>query len=300
MKETTIYSTKTEQSNTHIQSIQQSIQHSTQHTHSFTNGAIAGMVEVLFTHPIDVYKTQLQNKLANKHVYTPHQNNVLSSGSIHVYRHLKMYYNGFGARLCAIVPMRLTFWGMQDVSNNALQNYTSWKPVTIGVSSGIIAGCAQTLVDAPTEWLKIQRITNPSYRSMHYWTAITSLLRKQYIPGFLPTLYRNIIVVCCLNTGMLCYGHISKHPHTEKHEHVRKQQFAVSAISSLFGSFISHPFDVVKTSMQRANTPPLSMSAWFKMYFTKHPLSLWTGVFPRCTQVMLSMGIGSVVFYGLK
>ena len=135
---------------------------------------------------------------------------------------------------------------------------------------------------------------------MHYWKAITALVHKQYIPGFLPTLYRNIIVVCCLNTGMLCYGQISKHQQTEQHEHVRKQQFAVSAVSSLIGSCISHPFDVVKTSMQRANTPPLSMYAWFKMYITTNPLSLWTGVLPRCSQVMLSMGIGSVVFYGLK
>lgn len=276
-------------------------------TQPFVNGAIAGIAEVLFTHPIDVYKTQMQNQLANKYVNT-HVGGT-NQASLSIYRKLNVYYSGFGARLCAIVPMRLTFWGMQDVSNQALQSHTSWTPVTIGVMSGIIAGCAQTLVDAPTEWLKIQRITNPSMVSMTYWKAMTMLVHHQHIPGFLPTLYRNIIVVCCLNTGMLCYGQISvstianSSQQINEHktiEHIRKQQFAISTLSSLIGSCLSHPFDVVKTSMQRTNTQHLSMCEWFKTYLNNKPLSLWTGVVPRCSQVMLSMGIGSVVFYGLK
>ena len=39
-------------------------------TQSYVNGAIAGVVEVIFTQPLDVYKTQLQNQLANKRFNT--------------------------------------------------------------------------------------------------------------------------------------------------------------------------------------------------------------------------------------
>jgi hypothetical protein len=78
-------------------------------------------------------------------------------------------------------------------------------PTTIGLCSGIVAGCAQTVVDAPTEWLKIQRITNSTI-IVHIFECYKSIteLHYKHIPGFYPTLYRNVIVVCCLNTGLLC------------------------------------------------------------------------------------------------
>lgn len=257
------------------------------HTYPFMNGAVAGVVEVLFTHPIDVYKTRLQSQLANKHFDTRPKHT-----SVH--RCIQLHYNGFGARLCAVVPMRLTFWGVQDICNTHFQTHTTFTPIMIGALSGIITGCAQTIVDAPTEWLKIQRITNTTPSSSAYSSAIRKLVNYRYIPGFSPTLYRNIIVVCCLNTGLLCYGNATNA------EHLHTTPFAVGVVSSLVGSFISHPFDVVKTSMQRANTPRRTMRSWFRMYYRTNPLSLWTGVIPRCSQVMLSMGIGSVVFYGMK
>ncbi|HIB76030.1 MAG TPA: hypothetical protein EYO58_00125 [Flavobacteriales bacterium] len=66
------------------------------------------------------------------------------------------------------------------------------------------------------------------------------------------------------------------------------------------GTIISHPFDVVKTTIQRSNTPVnISMTECFAGYLKSNPLALWTGIFPRCIQVMMSMGIGSVVFYEL-
>ena len=76
--------------------------------------------------------------------------------------------------------------------------------------------------------------------------------------------------------------------------------FGVSASAGALGAFMSHPFDVVKTSMQRANgTHRMSTIGYLKHYATHQPMILWTGVVPRCAQVMLSMGIGSVVFYRL-
>lgn len=216
-----------------------------------------------------------------------------------------MYYRGVGARLCAIVPLRLTFWGVQDVANTQLQTYTALAPATIGLCSGVVAGCAQTIVDAPTEWLKIQHITNSAQSSFTYSNAIKALLTYKHIPGFYPTLYRNVIVVCCLNTCLLCYGNISQHSTSPDNNipggNTYSTYFIVSVLSSLIGSFISHPFDVLKTSMQRANAPPRdTMFSLFRQYAQTNPLSLWTGVVPRCTHVMLSMGIGSVVFYSLK
>lgn len=202
-----------------------------------------------------------------------------------------MYYRGFGARLCAIVPMRLTFWGVQDVANTQLQTYTALAPATIGLCSGVVAGCAQTVVDAPTEWLKIQRITNSAQSSFTYSYAIKALLTYKHIPGFYPTLYRNVIVVCCLNTGLLCYGNISQHSTSPDNNipggNPYSTYFTVSVLSSLIGSIISHPFDVLKTSMQRANAPPRdTMFSLFRQYAQTNQLSLWTGVVPRCTHVM--------------
>ena len=199
-------------------------------------------------------------------------------------------------------PCVLRFGGAR-CSEYTITNYTTLTPATIGLCSGVIAGCAQTVVDAPTEWLKTQRITNSAQSSFTYSNAIKALLTYKYIPGFYPTLFQNVIVVCCLNTGLLCYGNISPHSTSPGNninisgDNTYFTYFTVSVLSSVIGSFISHPFDVLKTSMQRANAPPRdTMWSLFQQYAQTNPLSLWTGVVPRCTHVMLSMGIGSVVF----
>ena len=91
---------------------------------------ISSLVEVIVTHPIDVYKTNLQ---LNK---TTHLN--------HIYR-------GFIQRALGNIPSRSTFLFTSD--------YLKKKNINIFIIP-FISGAIQTIVDTPVENLKMRAINN--------------------------------------------------------------------------------------------------------------------------------------------
>ena len=91
---------------------------------------ISSLIEVIITHPIDVYKTNLQ---LNK---TTHLN--------HIYR-------GFIQRALGNIPSRSTFLFTSD--------YLKQKKINIFMIP-FISGAIQTVVDTPVENLKMRAINN--------------------------------------------------------------------------------------------------------------------------------------------
>jgi len=93
---------------------------------------ISGIVEVIFTHPIDNVKTQIQNNQKNK-------------TKIHI------TFNGFSTRLIGVVPMRFLFWNSLDYFKT--NNFNVY-------SSSILTAIIQTTIDYPIEQIKTQQIIN--------------------------------------------------------------------------------------------------------------------------------------------
>ena len=91
---------------------------------------ISSLIEVVITHPIDVYKTNLQlNKITN----------------------LNNIYRGFIQRALGNIPSRSTFLFTSD--------YLKQKKINIFLIP-FISGTIQTVVDTPVENLKIRAINN--------------------------------------------------------------------------------------------------------------------------------------------
>lgn len=91
---------------------------------------ISSLIEVIITHPIDVYKTNLQlNKTTN----------------------IKHIYRGFIQRALGNIPSRTTFLFTSDYLKNTNINI---------VMIPFISGAIQTVIDTPVENLKIRAINN--------------------------------------------------------------------------------------------------------------------------------------------
>lgn len=117
----------------------------------------AAITELVFTHPIDYYKTLKQNNKSNL------KKIILSNP-----------YRGVSSRLIGILPMRISFWSSLDYLKN--KNY---NPLFIP----LITSTIQTIIDIPIEQLKINLMNKKSY----------NYIPENFIKGGLYHYQRNII-----------------------------------------------------------------------------------------------------------
>jgi len=116
----------------------------------------SSLIEVVITHPIDVYKTNLQLGKTT---------------------HLNMIYRGFIQRSIGNIPSRTTFLFTSD--------YLKQKDINIYMIP-FISGAIQTIIDTPVENLKIRAINNHNELNLSEF----NLFR-----GYTPHCARNIIFI---------------------------------------------------------------------------------------------------------
>ena len=140
-------------------------------------GGISGFFEVTTTHPIDLLKTKMQESSKRNDIGNPlkwMKNYYKTTGITGI-------YSGYIPRILGIVPLRVVFWGSQEISNEYLKPYIKkdeWRYII----AGVIAGSTQTILDVPIENLKVRMMTSK-----------TDFLSKTNLyAGYYPHLYRNI------------------------------------------------------------------------------------------------------------
>ena len=69
-------------------------------------GAISGIIEVLLSHPLDFIKTKRQEYIQNNVNMKNFYRNIYKGNLLNL-------YSGISSRLLGIIPMRLSFWGVQ-------------------------------------------------------------------------------------------------------------------------------------------------------------------------------------------
>ena len=195
-------------------------------------GAAASTVEVAITQPLDYGRTRWQ--LGKPFC-------------------IKDCYRGVGPRFLSALPVRATFWGVQDAM---LQ--LSGSPIT----AGIVGGCAQTLVEVPFEVLKIRQMKGVS--GGRNGLTITGMMC-----GVQWHMARNI----CTAVGAAGGRHMTKgcDPTT---------QAVGTALSTALAAVVSHPLDTLKTRAQ-GQSPALRTR------------NLMVGVWPRALQCSIAMAIGA-------
>lgn len=135
----------------------------------------------------------------------------------------KNLYKGFLPRAIGNISSRTIFLYSQDFFTTGIlfSPYKNYKNLVVP----ILAGFSQTLVDTPVEVLKINKITNQNERFL--------------FKGFLPHCSRNIIFL----------GFVYNFREHYKSDSILKNAF-YGGIGGVIGSYISHPFDTIKTRIQ--------------------------------------------------
>lgn len=144
---------------------------------------------------------------------------------IYTFRNL---YSGFIPRAFGNIPSRTTFLYSQDF----FKNYYSTKNIS-DIQKNIIipmsAGFCQTLVDTPFEVLKINKIMNVHNKFLY--------------KGFIPHCTRNMIFLISVYN----FREYSKKKYIEQNIFINS---LYGGIGGIFGAYISHPFDTIKTKIQ--------------------------------------------------
>jgi len=203
---------------------------------------ISSLIEVVITHPIDVYKTNLQ---LNKPT------------------HLNHIYKGFIQRALGNIPSRSTFLFTSD--------YLKQKNINI-LLIPFISGAIQTVVDTPVENLKIRAINNhkelcPSpfdqKRVRTFKNGFTVFewrcSQLNLFRGYIPHSARNIIFIGSVITMK------------ERYESIYS-----GAIGGVIGSYMSHPLDTIKTRIQSYQPYKFVLQDFFtkQLFIGAHPRAI--------------------------
>mgnify|MGYP001253158572 CR=1 FL=1 len=228
---------------------------------SYLAGALSGLIEVTFTHPIDYIKTKKQQSVSLRDILR--QTN------------MSQYYSGYGPRVVGIMPVRLTFWGTQSSIQNVLttnQIHLWYNFVFIGTGAAFV----QTLVDTPIEVMKIAYMNK-------------SICTSSFFKGFYPTLYRNILFSNCVA--------LANQQHKSRVNQSKWTTFLYAGVGGLMGSILSQPLDYVKTQKQL----PIPETRTMTQILSQESMrTLFQGGGFRALLGMSTMGIGYCAYTSIK
>tara|TARA_B100000902_G_C27318087_1_gene922562 strand:- start:53 stop:817 length:765 start_codon:yes stop_codon:yes gene_type:complete len=238
-------------------------------------GAISGIIEVLITHPFDYIKTKrqeyAQKKILNRNFFkTIYNNNFLN------------LYTGMSSRLIGIIPMRLTFWGVQGSTCDYLKNNKINSKFNFLII-GTLGGFSQSVIDNQIELIKISKMTNNKL-------SFKNLMKFN---GFMPTLYRNVIFA-----NFIAYSCFSIE-HNDIYD-----KFISSASAGFIASILTQPLDYVKTIKQRQSDTIINgksikfdntLNILIKT-FNDNPRNLFIGTIMRSILGFFTMGIGFISY----
>ena len=238
-------------------------------------GAISGIIEVVLTHPLDFVKTKRQEFIQNNINMNNFYRNIYKGNLLNL-------YSGINSRLLGIIPMRLSFWGVQGTVKDNLEINkinTNFNFLLIGT----VGGAAQSIIDNQIEIIKINQMTGKK-------VSVKEMIKFK---GLVPTLYRNIAFANCISYSCFNIHHKSS-----------QEKFYYSACAGLIGSVITQPLDYVKTIKHRAeptyingkNIKNFNTFQILKQVYKSNPKNLFTGVVPRSSLSFLTMGIGFLAY----
>lgn len=232
----------------------------------FINGGLAGMSATVVIQPVDMVKVRLQ--LAGEGAKTGPRPSALGiTRDIIAAGKVRDLYTGLSAgllRQAVYTTARLGFFEtfvkqLHARADGANRKVTFAERAAAGLSAGGIAAMIGNPADLALVRMQADGLKAPDARA-NYRSVFDALLRISRAEGVsalwagaLPTVIRAM----ALNMGQLTFFAESK-AQLKQHTSLsaQNQTFAASAIAGFFASFLSLPFDFVKTRLQKQLKDP--------------------------------------------
>lgn len=234
----------------------------------FINGGLAGMTATIVIQPVDMIKVRLQlagegQKTGPKPTALGVTKNIIASGKV-----LDLY-TGLSAGLLRQAVYTTARLGFFDtfISVAKTRATDQGRNVSFGerALAGLTAGGLAAMIGNPADLALIRMQSDglkPVEARANYRSVIDALSRISKAEGIgalwagaTPTVVRAM----ALNLGQLAFFSESK-SQLKAHTNLssQTQTFAASAIAGFFASFLSLPFDFVKTRLQKQQKNPVT------------------------------------------
>lgn len=232
----------------------------------FVNGGLAGMAATTCVQPIDMIKVRLQ--LAGEGARTgPRPSAFGITRDIIVGGKALDLYTGLSAGLLRQAVYTTARMGFFETFVKALNKNAEEanRKISFGerAGAGLAAGGIAAMIGNPADLSLIRMQSDglkPLEKRANYKSVIDALVRISRNEGItalwagsLPTVVRAM----ALNVGQLAFFSESK-SQLQQHTNLstRSQIFAASGIAGFFASFLSLPFDFIKTRLQKQQRDP--------------------------------------------
>lgn len=231
----------------------------------FINGGLAGMTATTVIQPVDMVKVRLQ--LAGEGIKTGPKptpigvfRDIIASGKA------MDLYTGLSAgllRQAVYTTARLGFFDtfMKVLSKRAQENGTK-----VGfkerAGAGLAAGGLAAVVGNPADLALIRMQSDglkPVAQRANYTSVVDALVRISKHEGvgrLWAGCYPTVVRAMALNFGQLAFFSEAKDQLKHTSLSSQSQTLAASAIAGFFASFLSLPFDFMKTRLQKQTRAP--------------------------------------------
>ncbi|OQD83563.1 hypothetical protein PENANT_c016G07035 [Penicillium antarcticum] len=232
----------------------------------FINGGLAGMTATAVIQPVDMVKVRLQ--LAGEGARTGPKpsalgitRDIIASGKV-----LNLY-TGLSAgilRQAVYTTARLGFFDtfitrLNARASAANRKVTFAERAAAGLSAGGIAAMIGNPADLALVRMQSDGLKAPearaNYRSV--FDALFRITRGEGIGALWAGAFPTVVRAMALNMGQLTFFSEAKQQ-LKQHTALsaQNQTFAASAIAGFFASFLSLPFDFIKTRLQKQQKDP--------------------------------------------
>jgi solute carrier family 25 oxoglutarate transporter 11 len=231
----------------------------------FINGGLAGMTATTVIQPVDMVKVRLQ--LAGEGVKTgPKPTPVAIFKDILAQGKVMDLYTGLSAGLLRQAVYTTARLGFFDTFMKSLTASAEAKGQAIGfkerAGAGLAAGGLAAVVGNPADLALIRMQSDglkPKAQRANYTSVVDALSRiakNEGVRRLWAGAYPTVVRAMALNFGQLAFFSEAKNQLKTTNLSSRTQTLTASAVAGFFASFLSLPFDFMKTRLQKQTRAP--------------------------------------------
>ena len=249
-------------------------------------GAIAGVIGVCLTFPLDFSKTRLQKQTTGEY-----KGMVDCLSKVYRQGGMKAWYSGMRVNLIGIIPEKAIKLACNDQFREMLRDKKTGQVSISGeLLAGAGAGFCQVVVTTPMEIVKIRgQLTGASIGQVVGELGFLGLYK-----GYTPTLIRDVWFSVFFFPMQAKMKESWLHPEDSPSTKTTKS-FACGIIAGSFGAAISTPFDVIKTRIQ-AGVPGNVIGVAQETMAKEGPSALFRGVLPRVAAIGPLFGVAVMIY----